>query len=111
MEEVSALSVGKLIKECRKFAGFTQFELAEIINIDERQMSKIERGVHYPSLPTFFKLVKVLQIDINKFCPNITEHKISSNKNKLLRFARNGDENEIKLACKIIELINDAKNI
>ena len=111
MEQISALKVGKLIKEYRNLAGLTQFELAEIINIDERQMSKIERGVHYPSVPTFLKLIKVLTIDIEKLYSDITDIKIgeiSSSQNKLMRFARTAKEDEIKLACKILDVVNFA---
>lgn len=106
MEQISALEIGKLIKTYRNLSGLTQFELAEIINIDERQMSKIERGVHYPSVPTFLKLISVLNIDINKICYDIKKpQKISAKKNKLLHFVRNATEEDVNLTCKILEII------
>ena len=109
MEHTSAIEIGKLIKEYRNLAGYTQFELAEIINIDDRQMSKIERGVHYPSVPTFLKLIKILQIDITKLSGEILPEKMSAGRTKLLRFARTSDENKIKLANQIIDLIEQAQ--
>ncbi len=114
MEQIDALTVGKLIKEYRNLAGITQFELAEIIDIDERQMGKIERGVHYPSVPTFLKLIKVLNIDIGKlYChlPVSEPAKLSPSQNKLIKFARTASENDITLACKILEVVNLANKL
>lgn len=67
MKILNNKEIGQLIKAYRKIKNITQAQLAEIIEIDEKQLGKIERGVHYPSVPTFLKLIKVLNIDIDKF--------------------------------------------
>lgn len=59
--------VAKKIKEYRKYAGFTQSELAEKIGLGEKQICKIETGISVPSLFTFLKLVDILNIDITEF--------------------------------------------
>ena len=41
--------LGQRIKELRKQKGITQEQLAEIINIDQRNLSNIECGVTFPS--------------------------------------------------------------
>lgn len=48
MKDVKIL-LGKRIKELRKSCNISQQELAEKINIDQRNLSNIERGVSFPS--------------------------------------------------------------
>lgn len=44
--------VGKRIKELRKQAGMTQEQLANQAHIDPQHMSRLERGMYFPSLET-----------------------------------------------------------
>lgn len=55
--------VGTNIKLVRKTKGITQEELAEIIGIHPRQLSKIETGDHFPSCKTFEKICMALDIE------------------------------------------------
>lgn len=48
MKDVKIL-LGMRIKELRKSCNISQQELAEKINIDQRNLSNIERGVSFPS--------------------------------------------------------------
>ena len=54
--------VGSNIKLIRKLKNITQEELAEIIGIHPRQLSKIETGDHFPSCKTLEKLCAALDI-------------------------------------------------
>ena len=53
------------IKAERNRKGFTQFELAEKINVSESSISLIERGLQTPSVLLVYDIAKVLGIDIN----------------------------------------------
>lgn len=70
--------IGKKIKQIRIEKGFSQEKLSEKIDISPRQMCTIENGNSYPSIETFVKISKILEIDINNFF-NITP----GNNNKL----------------------------
>ena len=48
MNDIKIL-LGSRIKELRKFSGISQQELAEKINIDQRNLSNIETGRAFPS--------------------------------------------------------------
>ena len=106
MEQLNAQNIGLLIKSYRKQAGLTQYELAEKIEIDEKQLGKIERGVHYPSVPTFLKIIKTLNMDINLF---YTENipLISNEESKLTRLIKSSNQKELDLAYKILETIRE----
>lgn len=57
------IGIGSNIKLLRKTAGITQEELAEIIGIHSRQLSKIETGEHFPSCKTLEKICMALDIE------------------------------------------------
>lgn len=51
-----------MIKKYRLLRGLTQEELAEKLNISWRQVQRIENNMCTPSLKTFKKLIKILNI-------------------------------------------------
>ena len=63
-----------MFKEYRKKKNYTQEYLAELINVDTRTIQRIEAEKTKPSLDTFKKLVKILEIkdkDILDYIKNI----------------------------------------
>jgi transcriptional regulator with XRE-family HTH domain len=56
------------LRAARKAAGYTQAELAEYANVSNGAapaISNMENGKHFPSLPTLFRLCKVLRVSAN----------------------------------------------
>ena len=82
--------LGARIKELRKEKGYTQQQLAELIDIDSKHLSKIEVGSSYPSLYNLEKITKVLNIEMQD----------------LFKFEHHKNRDE--LIKDIIELINKA---
>lgn len=58
------LKFGKRIKELRKSKGLTQEQIAELINIEPPNISKIECGMHFPQPEKIEKIAKVLEVEI-----------------------------------------------
>ncbi len=59
-----------MFKEYRKKRGFTQEQLAELLEISPRQVQRLENEENIPTLHTLRKLIKILQIsdkDIIKY--------------------------------------------
>ncbi len=54
--------LGSNLKITRKARGITQEDLAGIIGIHSRQLSKIETGEHFPSCKTLEKLCMALDL-------------------------------------------------
>jgi len=103
MQVADNKEIGQIIKSYRKMLNLTQFQLAEMVEIDEKQLGKIERGVHYPSVPTFLKLLKILNIDINKFCI-ISENENISVENRFLTQFEKLSLRDRNIICNIIEV-------
>jgi transcriptional regulator with XRE-family HTH domain len=59
------IKIGKFIQEKRKEKGITQSELAEILNITDRAISKWENGKCMPDVGIIQELCKILNITIN----------------------------------------------
>lgn len=52
-----------MFKEYRKKRGYTQEYLAELLQMSWRQVQRIENETSIPTLETFKKLVKILNIN------------------------------------------------
>ncbi len=57
-------NLGEKIRQIRKSKGLTQEQLAEKIGIDNKHLSRIEKGRHMPTYNIIKKLAKVLDFDI-----------------------------------------------
>jgi len=55
---------GNKIRKMRKARGFTQEQLAELIGIDNKHLSRIEIGKHMPTYSVLKRLAKALEFDI-----------------------------------------------
>ena len=58
---------GEKIRNLRKYKKITQEKLAELIDIDVRQVARIEAGESLPSIPTLLKFCSVLSVTPNDF--------------------------------------------
>ena len=56
--------IGYQIKELRKNAGLTQIELANETNIDQSDLSKIEKGIANPSIKTVSRILSVFNTNL-----------------------------------------------
>ncbi len=61
MQDVRDL-FGKRIKELRKEKNMTQEKLAELVDIDTRNIIKIENGQTFPRLKTLEKFLEIFEI-------------------------------------------------
>lgn len=57
--------LGAKIRKYRKMHNLTQFQLAEKIDLNEKQVYRIEYGQNYPTYLTLVKLLEVLEMDIS----------------------------------------------
>ena len=97
--------IGKKIRQIRLEKGFSQEELSEKIDISPRHMCTIENGNSFPSLETFVKISKILDIDINSFfnlCPD-NDNKL---RNEIYDLIQISTQNELNLIKDIIKSIH-----
>ncbi len=119
--------VGYNIKLIRKSRNITQEDLAAIIGIHARQLSKIETGEHFPSCKTFEKICIALDVnpqelfnfeflvDANEGVLTGTDNQAafqvsaSDTKNVYEIFPKHGKETKIKKTCTDESMAKTAK--
>lgn len=63
MLSISVL-LGQRIKEIREAKNIKQVQLANMIDIEPTNLSKIEKGIHFPKDETINKIINALNTDI-----------------------------------------------
>ena len=61
------ISFEKKLRLARLTKGFTQEQLANELDIEISQISRIERGVINTSVTTLYEISKVLNVDVSEF--------------------------------------------
>lgn len=59
--------IGKLIAECRKAKKITQLELANMLGVTDKSVSKWENGVCLPDVSLYREICRILDITLNEF--------------------------------------------
>ena len=61
-----SVQVGKRIKELREARNLKQVELADLIDMEATNLSKLEKGVHLPKEDNLKKITQALNVDIKE---------------------------------------------
>ena len=88
--------LGEKIRALRKSKGYTQGQLAALIGIDDKHLSKIQNGVHLPTYKTLKNLSQVLNLDLQDNA-GYSGSDVSSDKTNLVY-------------SKILKIVNSAKS-
>ena len=104
MIEITKEYIGKIIQRARKEHGLKQSELAEMVGISEKHMSKIETGIYYPALENFLKMLEILELSFADFGVNEKE-KLSTAQEKFKQIAYTTPDKELDYYMEMIELI------
>lgn len=66
-------SFGQKLKQIRKSKNLTQEKLAELSDVNEKHISKIETGVYFPTYTTLTKILKALDLSIEDVGLNLEQ--------------------------------------
>ena len=95
---------GLRMKELRQSKGITQYQLAELVNIDPKHISHIETGGSFPKADLIEKLAFALDVDYTEFFR--TQH-LQSRKyliDKIINFINSASDKNLK---KIYNVVSD----
>ena len=95
--------IGKFISQCRKNKNLTQEQLAEILNISDRSVSKWERGLNLPDASLMLELCNILDITVNEL---LTGEIIKKEK-----YMKQAETNLIELKSKLEEQTKKLLNL
>ncbi|HLP98672.1 MAG TPA: helix-turn-helix transcriptional regulator [Sideroxyarcus sp.] len=94
--------LGRRIKELRKKSGMTQEQLADLVRIDPRHLSRLERGVHYPSIDTLELIAQYLHVPIKELFTFPEDETPDMLRNRLMQSLSIMDESELRRIAKVI---------
>ncbi|MBI5887061.1 MAG: helix-turn-helix transcriptional regulator [Deltaproteobacteria bacterium] len=101
--------ISQRIKSLRRAIKLTQSQFAELVDLSEDSIGKIERGVTIPTIDTLCKISDGLKIPVSEFFGE--EEPIKKNRNKalsdLMKYLNSKTSDDIKLiheiAVKVLE--------
>ena len=96
-------SIGAKIKAARVNRGLTQSALAEKVDMDEKQLSRLESGKHYPTLKTLLDIANILEMRLADF-DDIEELK-TKEYYTLVEILKASSAEELKKFLKVIKAI------
>ena len=98
-------SFGARIKELREKKGLNQEQLAEIIGLESRHLSRIETGRSFTTLENIEKIANALNVDINTLF--IFQHKQDKSIliSEINNYLEKADKEHLELAHKILSAI------
>ena len=99
-----SISLGNAVKEARTESKLTQEQIADMLDIDSRTISQIERGLGNPKLETLYPLIRILNVDANTIFYSAPKTETP----KLMRLVSTCTEYE---AHELIRIVNDILNI
>lgn len=99
--------LGLKLKQLRKKKNLTQFQLGELINIDQRQVAYIEGGNCFPSLTTLKKYTDVFECEIKELFNFESFNIIPDVKNKLITKISESDNEKLSKIYSIIEILDN----
>ncbi|HCI52647.1 MAG TPA: XRE family transcriptional regulator [Gallionella sp.] len=94
--------LGRRIKELRNKADLTQEKLAERVQIAPRHLSRLERGIHYPSLDTLELIAKHLHVPLKEFFIFPEDETADMLRDRLVQSISIMDEAELRRAVTVI---------
>lgn len=101
MESVKKL-FGARVKEIREKCGLNQEQLAELVNMESRHISRIETGKSFTTLENISKIALALNVDINTFFDFSHKKEKQSLIEEINVHLNNADSKQIELAYRLI---------
>lgn len=59
--------IGNNLKRLRRLKGLKQSELAELVGVEDKTISRIEVGGNYPSMDLLVRMAEALDIELTEF--------------------------------------------
>lgn len=93
----SKVKIGEKIRKFRVKQGLTQHDLAEKIGVTEKQISKIETGVHYPKFENFVRILDSLNISLKEFANDLEQDiELSYARKNIMKIVNKFSDNELE---------------
>ena len=97
--------IGIRIKKIRNSKELTQEKLAELVGINSKYLSSIERGKENPTLNTVLKLAESLNVNPNEIFQDISIENPQNLKRRINTLLKRADEDQLQGIYEILSRI------
>ena len=94
--------LGSRIRQLRKRDGLSQEKLAELIGIDPNSVSRIECGVHYPSLDMIEKFAAIFMVEMRDLFLFSDQESPEEMRAFLIRMASEADVEKLRNLVRVV---------
>ena len=103
---------GENLKNLRKQKGLSQAQLAEIIGMSAKNITKIETGKSFPRAENINKLLKLFNVSENVLFSGSDKFEIKQNSNKIeaLKIINNASDKHIKIYLSMLKQLREMIN-
>ena len=101
--------LGTRIKEFRKARGLSQEQLAEIIGIEQKHVSRLEVGKSYPTIDRLEKIAAALNAPMRSFFDCGGNENNAERAGKIVKMIRELDEDYRRIILKFSEIMKEFK--
>jgi transcriptional regulator with XRE-family HTH domain len=101
--------LGERIKEIRKAKGLTQEQLAELVDIEQKHVSRIELGKNAPTIDRLEMIAEALNVPMASFFDSGNQEANAAKAVKLERMVRELDEDYRRIILKFSEILQEFK--
>ncbi len=105
--ETNSKEFGKCVKKHRVAKGYTQQVLADLLDVQPKSISYIERGLNYPTTEKLFRLAVLLDISLDEFIYGVSRFDRSLTMKELNKTL---DSVPARYRSLLISIINSAAN-
>lgn len=104
MEKTKEL-LGARIREIRKARGLTQEQLAELVDVEQKHVSRIELGKNYPTIGRLEKMATALKVPLISFFDFLHLENDAESARDIEEMIGELDNDSRKIAYKMIKAI------
>ena len=97
---------GQRLRKVRESAGFKQVQLARLLDVDSKHLSRLERGKVNPSFDVIFRIARTLKVSPSLlFEFDDPEPDPKTLKKKIQQFLESLDREQLQLACRLLKTL------
>lgn len=97
--------IGARVRSLREAKGLTQEKLAEVMDINAKYLSNIERGKENPTLDMLIRFAEALKVEMWEMFDFGHEVGTKELKDTLTKFMKEADEEKLRAAVKLLRAV------
>jgi transcriptional regulator with XRE-family HTH domain len=99
--------LGARIKRFRKACGLSQEQLAELIDIEQKHVSRLEVGKSYPTIDRLEKIAAALNVPMGSFFDSGSQQADAERAEKIERMVKELDEDYHRIILKFSQILKE----